>query len=270
MIYKEFIKGQQVYLLNSLLKSYLLEEKRIPGGEYNRLLQRNRTFKLFDKEIPEEQAFNFGLKTIINKNEIMSFNMSIDLLENIEGSEDHMEVINKLYPGNYLLPLYKSLIHIRRDRTGFSIYNEINTEFVHASNFVNYDELKVMLNVWKSLLYMVIGKYDDVIHDIDYINSYSNEHQSLLSMLKGAALSKKATEEYASQRYTRHDDFRYEANELFLSSISDFMSRPYFFFVKRNILSCYHSNSRHLKNQNPEYKDFSFVTDFNLIRTLYF
>ncbi|MGO4374618.1 NB-ARC domain-containing protein, partial [Paenibacillus sp. MCAF20] len=163
MVYKEFIKGQQVYLLNSLLKSYLIEEKRIPGGEYNRLLQRNRTFKLFDKDIPDQQAFNFGLKTIINKNEIMSFNMSIDLLDNITGAEEHLEVISKLYPGNYLLSLYKALNHMHQDRSRFSIYNEINTEFVHASNFVSYDELKVMLNTWKSLLYMVIGKYDDVI-----------------------------------------------------------------------------------------------------------
>ncbi|MFB9273732.1 RNA-binding domain-containing protein [Cohnella cellulosilytica] len=271
VVYKEFIKGQQVYLLNALLKSYLLEEKRIPGGEFNRLIQRSRAFRLYDKDIPEEFAFNFGLKTIINKNEIMSFNMSLELLSNKQGMEDNVDSISKLYAGNYLMALRQTLGDLIQDKARFSIYNEINTEFVHASNFVAYDELKVMLNVWKSLLYMSIGKHDDAIHDINFVTQLTYEHKSLLAVLKASALSKKADEEYRLQRYTKHDDLRDEANELFIANIVDFVAKPYFFCIKRNILRCYHANSKHLKNNNQEYRDFTpYVTDFDLLRNIHF
>lgn len=75
LVYTEYQRNTKVYSLNWLLKSYLLEEKRIPVGEYTRLYQKVRTISIFSHPIKEELAFNFGLRSLINTNEIMSYNM---------------------------------------------------------------------------------------------------------------------------------------------------------------------------------------------------
>ncbi|MFD1884443.1 RNA-binding domain-containing protein [Paenibacillus wenxiniae] len=274
MIYKEFNKGQQVYILNSLLKNYLIEEKRIPGAEQVRLTQKTRLFDIYNKDINEDYAFNFGLKTVINKNEIMSFNMSIDLLNSNELITDSIDVIPKLYSGNYMLPLYTILRKIsnRRRVTDFHIYNEINTAFVQASANTSYKELKTMLSVWKCILYMRIEKYDDVIQEIEYINKSENTHQNLLLVLKASALSSQAKEEFNKQRFKKHDDYREESNMIFGENLQEFMKKPYFFFIKNNIIKHYRYNTNHLKQSlELDTKDYSpFIPDFDMVNRFSF
>jgi hypothetical protein len=271
IVYREYVKGQKVYLLNSLLKSYLIEEKRIPIGEYNKLLQRYKRIKLFDKEIPEQIAFNFGLKSVINKNEIMSLNMAIALLNNSDEMHDEIDVIYKLYPGNYLVSLYKIINLIRDDKNWNVVYNAINLDFMNASGFIVYEEMRTQLTIWKSMLYLMIGKYDDVIHELENKKNIQSDHQCLISLLRAVAFSYKAFDEYYSQRYTNHDNLRKEANEIFLENIPIFLQKPYFFFIKKNILYNYRKNSRHLKIANPEYSDISpYVNDLHYFRHIQF
>ncbi|MGG1656592.1 MULTISPECIES: RNA-binding domain-containing protein [Geobacillus] len=270
MLYKEYQNGQLVYSLNNLLRSYLIEEKRIPGAEYNRLHQKTRKISRYTKNIREDYAFNFGLKTLINKNEIMSYNMILEVLDT-DGvqSEQYLQEIMTLYPGNYLVPFYKNFIKIKERKVNpYNIYSDINSEFAHVINMNNYDEQKVMLYVWKSFLYLMLEKYDDIIQDIDYVmKTYNTEHKSLLGVLKGSALNMQALHEYKHGRYTNHDQYREEADSLFQEYFEDFLSKPYFFFIKKHMSFAYNKNNHHLKKQTQKVTNFSpFATDISFLK----
>jgi Putative DNA-binding domain/NB-ARC domain len=270
LVNKEFLKGQQVYSLNALLRTYLLEEKRIPGSEYSRLFQKSRKISHYDKEINISDAYNFGLQTILNQNEIMSYNMIIDLLKGNEVYNEHyLEEIMVLYPGNYLVPFYKNFKKIKDGKTSsYNIYTDINSDFAHVLTINNYDEQRVMSYVWKSFLYLMLGKYDDVIADINYvISNIQTEHISLLKSIEATVLNMKALDEYSHRRYTLHDSLRETADEIFTDNIQKFITKPYFLFIKRNLAFAYNKNNQHIKKQVAKLDDFSpFTPDPELLK----
>ncbi|OAT86018.1 hypothetical protein A6P54_17890 [Bacillus sp. MKU004] len=270
MLYKFYTNGQQIYSLNNLLRSYLIEEKRIPGAEYSRLQTKTRKISIYDKEINEENAYNFGLRTLINKNEIMSYNMILEVINSKDSySDEYLQEILTLYPGNYLVPFYSALKKIDlKQNNSYTLYAEINSEFSHITNINHYDEQIVMLYVWKSILYIMLEKYDDVVKDLDYaMNNFTSEHKSLLAVLKASVLNRMALQEYAHNRFSAHDQHRESADTLFNDFLEDFLQKPYFFFFKKHIVYAYNKNNQHLKNQREKVKDFSpFTRDIEIIR----
>lgn len=270
MLNKFYSNGQQIYSLNNLLRSYLIEEKRIPGAEYNRLQTKTRQISIYDKEINEDNAYNFGLRTLINKNEIMSYNMILEVLSNKDSyNEEYLQEILTLYPGNYLVPFYKSLRKINLNHNNsYNLYTEINSDFSHIISINHYDEQRVMLYVWKSILYIMLEKYDDVIKDLDYaMNNFTSEHKSLLAVLKATVLNRMALQEYAYNRFSTHDQHREAADTLFNDYMEDFLKKPYFFFFKKHIIYAYNKNNQHIKNQREKVFDFSpFARDIEILR----
>ncbi|MDQ0481537.1 RNA-binding domain-containing protein [Guptibacillus hwajinpoensis] len=270
MIYKNYHNGQQVYSLNNLLRSYLIEEKRIPGAEYNRLHTKTRKISIYDNEIEDSIAYNFGLKTLKNKNEIMSYNMILQVLNsNDPYNEEYSQEISTLYPGNYLVAFYKILQKIDSgNNNAYNLYSEINSEFAHIANINQYEEQRVMLFIWKSILYIMLGKYDDVTRDLDYaMNNLSSEHTSLIGVLKASVLNQMALNEYMHNRFSAHDQYREYADHLFNKYIDDFLKKPYFHFLKRNILYAYNKNNQHMKNLRSKIEDLTpFTKDIEVIR----
>jgi hypothetical protein len=270
MLYKNYSNGQQIYSLNNLLRSYLIEEKRIPGAEYSRLHTKTRKISIYDKEINDEYAYNFGLKTLINKNEIMSYNLILEVLINNETyNELYLQEILTLYPGNYLVPFYRNLKKIDLgNNNSYNLYSEINSDFAHIISINHYEEQRVMLYIWKSILYLKLEKYDDVIKDLDYaINNLKSEHISLLAMLKATVLNRMALQEYAHRRFSTHDKHREVADTLFNEYMDDFLKKPYFYFFKKHVVYAFNKNNQHIKNQNQRVTEFSpFVKDIEFLR----
>jgi hypothetical protein len=269
MLYKTYSNGQQVYSLNNLLRSYLIEEKRIPGAEYSRLHTKTRKISIYDKDISRDFEYNFGLKTLVNKNEIMSYNMILEVLDNKESyNEQYLQEILTLYPGNYLVPFYRHLKKVNQQHNTYNLYSEINGDFAHILSINQYDEQRVMLYIWKSILYLMLEKYDDVITDLDYVmNNFKSEHLSLLAVLKATVLNRMALEEFAHERYSDHDLHREGAEILFKEYMKDFLQKPYFFFLKKHIIYAYNKNNQHIKNQLPKITDYSpFSKDIEVMR----
>ncbi|AYA74668.1 hypothetical protein DOE78_03925 [Bacillus sp. Y1] len=270
MLHKNYSNGQQNYSLNNLLRSYLIEEKRIPGAEFSRLHSKTRKISIYDKDINEEYSYNFGLNTVINKNEVMSYNMILEVLNSNESfNEKYLEEILTLYPGNYLVSFYKNLqkINLSQDNI-YNIYTEINSDFSHIVSLNHYDEQRVMLYVWKSILYIKLEKYEDVLSDLDYaMNNFESEHKCLLGVLKATVLNKMALQEYAHNRFSTHDQYREVADTLFNQYFSDFYPKPYFYFLKKHIIFGYNKNNQHIKSQRPKITDFSpFVWDLEVLK----
>ncbi|MED3821323.1 NB-ARC domain-containing protein, partial [Priestia aryabhattai] len=270
MLYKEYQNGQEIYSLNNLLRSYLIEEKRIPGAEYSRLHQKSRKISNYDKDINEKLAFNFGLTNKMNNNECMSYNMILESLDNGEiPNEEHLQAIMTLYPGNYLVSFYKNFTKIKSNNINpYNIYSEINSEFAHIISMNQYDEQIVMSYVWKSALYIMLEKYDDVTKDIDYVmETYETEHKNLLGVLKASALNMLAVEAYRYNRYSKHDQYRENAQSLFQEHFSGFLSKPYFFFLKRYMCFSYNKHNQHMQNNIKKVTDYApFERDLLLLK----
>lgn len=270
MLNKYYSNGQLVYSLNNLLGSYLIEEKRIPGAEYSRLHQKTRNIAVHDKDINEGIAYNFGLKTLINKNEIMSFNMILEVLNNNEYSNElYLQEILTLYPGNYLVPFYRNFLKINTGQyNSYTLYSDINSDFAHIISIVQYDEQRVMLYIWKSILYIMLEKYDDVIKDLEYVmNNIETEHLSFLAVLKASVLNRMALEEYSHERFSAHDKHREAAEEIFDKFMDDFSTKKYFFFFKKHIIFAFNKHNQHVKNQKEKILNFSpYETDIQLLR----
>ncbi|WP_028987059.1 NB-ARC domain-containing protein [Thermicanus aegyptius] len=271
LVYTEYQRNTKVYSLNWLLKSYLLEEKRIPVGEYTRLYQKVRTISIFSHPIKEELAFNFGLRSLINTNEIMSYNMILNVLDNVNNQnvDSTLDDIIRLYPGNYLVYFYKNLLNISNGTNLYNVYANINSDFAHILSVIKYDEERVMSYVWKSFLYILIDKYDDVINDMDMlINNSNKDHIELINIIKATCLSMKAFNEYRYNRFNLHDQLRDDADVLFSNNLRGFIGKPYFLFIKKNLIYAYKQNLLHVKKTKISIENGQFVSDILILKDL--
>ncbi len=261
VITKETKDHNTIYAINGLLKSYLLEEKRIPAAEYTNLYYRKNRISYVSRTIREDYAYNFGLMNLENSIEIISYNLILDEINSVIG-QPKIDEIRMLHQGNYLVPFYKNFNKIRQNHLNiYSLYNEINTDFVSIANYITNKDEKIMMHIWKSILYAMLGKYDDIIQELN-INSElfnNSEYESLAHMLKGTAYHMKAFDEYSRQQFKTHDEYRNYADELFINWVDDFVGKPFFHFIKRNIISSYNHHMRHLgKESNIRFNTFAF------------
>lgn len=253
MVDQQFKSNQKYYSINALLGSYLIEEQRVPSAESLKLKQKANKIIIYSSKIPEKYEINFGLKSLLNAGEIMSYNMIIDLFEKRDPQRKEIEEIlsdaKKLHPGNYLSVFYTNYFDLLRRRdNGYKLISGINSDFASIEQFIQYEEEHIFMQVYKCLLYMKLRSYDDVLISLESVQQIETEHRSLLAVLEASAKSKKAGDEYKSERFKNHDNLRDDSSELFDSQISDFIKKPYFDFLKRNILQEYKSNHRHLKS----------------------
>lgn len=276
LISREVRGNQQVYLINPLLKSYLVDEKRIPGAEFVRLYQKSRELSNV-KPLNHQYAYNFGLRSLTNANEILSYTLILDILMNSSTAfNTDLDQIKFLYPGNYLIPFYKNFAKIRDSNLSeYSIYTDINAEFVNIDGQMFYPEERNMMYIWKSFLYMMLGRYVDVTKELETI--ISTEHSALIAVIKAAAINMMAFEEYNHKRFNKHDELRLQADDLFANYINDFLSKNYFYFIKQNLNYAYTQHLKHMKKVRNDsehvntkaYMDLTpFVPDLPLFRNL--
>jgi hypothetical protein len=260
LILKEMKNGGTIYKINGLLKSYLLEEKRIPVAEYTNLYFRKNRISYVSRSIREDYAYNFGLKNLSSSIEVISYNMTFDAINN-SIDQSLIDEIKLLHPGNYLIPFYRNFGKILQNAVNtYTLYNEINTDFVSIIDYINCKDEKVMMHIWKSFLYAMIGKYEDVIQELNIgLDIFGSGYEGLVYMLKGTAYHMLAFEEYRRQQFKKHDEYRENADEAFSNWIDDFVEKPLFHFIKRNILSAYNHHMKHMgKDCNIRFNTFAF------------
>jgi hypothetical protein len=270
-----YVNDEKCYQMNQFLKSYLKEDRRIPPAEVSMLVGRSRQYYAMLQEIDDQTRLNFYLGSNLPRHKTASFNMTLDVLKNRQRMdagdvEEKLRDASHLYPGNYLVPFVKYFDKIVTHRkTGYNLYADMNTEFnTLVPDITNAPDL-VGMYVWKSLLYICLGKYEDIILDLNCDAVTANElcqgpGQALIQCLKATAYHLQAADAYKTLRYHDHDKFRELAEQLFSGHIDTFMSQPFFFFIKKDIWWSYKTHTHHFRTESlpvraldPYFDDYS-------------
>lgn len=258
MLYSEYKNGTKLYSLNNLLHIYLNEDKKIPAGEYSRLLNKSREISTFDKDIEEGFVINFGLNNVNNTNEKMSYNLVLNYFNEQDSVKNNVifEEAKLLYPGNYLIPFYKIFNEILDKKYDeYSIITKINSEFNDLLIYHSDQESIEYITFWKCVLYIMIHSYDNVITECDSLIKSTSDCSYLIYNIKAVALNLQALIEYEYQRYNTHNNLREEAHSIFISYYKEFTKEKYYLFLKKFFSYCYKENARHIKEEIQNVED---------------
>jgi len=246
------------YSINNIFKDYLLEEKRIPLAEYSSYRSRAISYINIATDIDAGFKYNFGLEHINDINKLKSFSILLEIMNSedfnsITKYNQKIEEAKILYPGNYLLPVYKSVLKMNTSKNKTLNTTDININFVSCEDLVYDLHEKRMLTIWKSIMYLMIGNFQEVTMELKNISS--GEHDSLINMLIATAYNYLAYNEYISGRIREHDELRDIASYYYDKSFEDFLSKSYFFFLKYNFIYAY---KKHLRVINKDVKFIDF------------
>jgi|GEM_PF-2224462 len=257
MVERGYVNGRLLYSINNLLGAYLIDERRIPAAEIVKIKFKQQKLLHYSKPIEEQYLLNFGLDGINRPNEIMSYNILIELIEskdNIHETESALNEAKILHGGNFLVPFLKYLNKIKRT-SSYQVYTDIHSDFSNAEQYCSDINELIMLKIWKSFLYLKNGRFDEVITDIEQSQIPTLKHTGLLLLILATAKSLKAKDEYFRHQFTSHNELRDQAENIYVKYIDQFISDPYFAFIKKGIISEYNKHVKHYKEDGEE-KDF--------------
>ncbi|TLS52389.1 hypothetical protein FE782_10500 [Paenibacillus antri] len=268
MVERTYTNGRLLYSINNLLGAYLIDEKRIPAAEILKTKFRQQKMVHYSKTIDEPYITNFGLEEVTQPNELMSYNILMELLESKDNLLDNDPLLSEariLHKGNYLVPFLKYHNKLRHsDR--FQLYTDIHMDFSVAEQGVSTINELIMLRSWKYFLYLNLEKYDEIIGDIEQNQLPQVEHTSLLLVILATAKSLKAREEYYKQQYKNHDELRFQANEIYEGHMESFDKKAYYRFIKRGVVSEYNKHNRHYSDGKREMEISNYVGTPRLLR----
>jgi len=250
MIERSYFNNKLFYSINSLLGSYLLSEKLIPAAEIAKLRNKLQNLLKYSRPIEEQYVFNFGLDTITQPNEKISYNIIIELLETKDKFINYNQILEEaklLHRGNYIVIFLKYYNSINSNFS-YQLYIDIHTEFANAQQYCSDPNELLMMRAWKYLIYFKINRLDEIIKDIENNGiPEDSTHSNLLYIILATAYSLKAKEEYYRQQYTVHNQLRDKAEEIYNSHLDKFIELPYFYFIKKFIIHEYNEHIRHYK-----------------------
>lgn len=282
LVDSSYHSGEKCFRMNQFLKAYLMEERRIPAGEVASLVGRSRLYYSMLDKVDAPTRLNFFLGDDLPKNKTASFNMTFDVLKSDVRLDaglitEKLRDAALLYPGNYLVPFIKYFTSIvEKGKSSYHLYSDLNTDFTALIPYVANAPDLIGLYVWKSLLHLSLGKYDDITLDLSSVAVTTNEMykdvgDALACCLQATALHLKAGDAYRNHRFKDHGRYRDQADELFSQHIETFMSQPFFYFIKKNIFNCYCTHVWHHRRENvpqrsmnPCYEDFPIFRGLSL------
>ncbi len=265
LISTSYNNGNKIHYINPFLKSYLIEENRIPKTVLGQFHKRSAEFSLMNRPIDYLYLHNFGLHEVDSENEIVSYNITLDLAENINRYDkskidECLKQASLLYPGNYIVPFIDFFNRLKDETVksiGAQTKNELITEFITVLRLTNSNLEKIYLNIWLSILFMMLTDFEESLSILEsIIVKYPNDIAGcnyILDILCACNLTFIAKDHYEFGRLGSHDDCRNKADAKF-EAISTFMEQPYFYYIKSGVNYAFKSNCYHLRKEKEGHK----------------
>lgn len=275
MIEKEYLNSQQHYKINSILGSYVIDERKIAPSILRDLRKKIQNIDHYNNAIKKEYKINFGLSSLNNFNQIISYNIVLELMETTlisQITDNTLSEAKTLYPGNYLIPFIRYLHKIKRTSLSKNqLHSEIHLAFTEVEDLISDTDELIMCKIWKWTLYLKIELYDEILADFDQsgIDDNNSLHKSLFFTFIAVTKSLKAKEEYDRHRFGPHNELRDNAEELFDKYYKTYNDVHYFKFLKKKILNELTNHKWHLRNERMSRDVSSYSLDPVMIKNLF-